>query len=141
MDRRMLLKGVALGALGGVAFAGDTGKKGEGSLSLIPGVVYTASHPGRWKGKERSHAPSVVVDKQRGKLIVDTPHPMTASHYIVKHLVVDRKGKVIGEKVFSPAGGGKAVSEFDVSVKDLPSEFLAASFCNIHDLWITVVKI
>lgn len=44
------------------------------------GLVYTRDTTGRWAGKEGSHAPKVTVEG--GKVTFETPHPMSAPHFI-----------------------------------------------------------
>lgn len=44
------------------------------------GLVYTNDTPGRWAGKEGSHAPKVTLEG--GKVRIETPHPMSAPHFI-----------------------------------------------------------
>ena len=65
-------------------------------------------------------------------------HPMTEKHFIVKHTLLTPEGKVLGEKTFVSTDAAE-------STYTLPDGFKgalwAASFCNIHDLWVTEFKI
>jgi superoxide reductase len=128
--RRDFLKGsvVLTGAavLGGAVFA-------QGASKFPAGLVYTKDAPGRWAGKEGSHAPKVIM--QGGSVKITTAHPMSEKHYIVKHTLLTPDGKVLGEKTFAPT------DKTAESAYALPDGFKgavwAASFCNIHDLWVT----
>jgi superoxide reductase len=129
-SRRDFLKGSLI--LGVAVAAGRAGKAEAGS-ALPPALVYTKDNPGRWAGKEGTHAPKVTA--AGGKVTILTPHPMTPPHFIVKHTLLTPEGKVIGEKTFT-AADPKAESAYD-----LPAGFKgtlwATSFCNLHDLWLT----
>jgi superoxide reductase len=100
------------------------------------GIVYTADSPGRWEKKAGSHAPKVKTEN--GKIKVDTPHPMTKEHYIVKHTLLTADGKVLGEKTFYP-DDPRASSEFDLPKGE--KLLYVTSFCNKHDLWLTEIKL
>ncbi len=130
-DRRTFLKStvaVAAGlALGATNVSAETGP-------FPSGVVYTAEDPGMWDKKVGSHAPQVSVDGD--KLTIETKHPMSADHYIVRHTLVSSDGKVVGYQVFSPDGTPK--STYATPAK---GEYFATSFCNLHDFWVTKVTI
>lgn len=116
---------------GGAALLAKPASALASPKALLPGVVYTGENPGKWAGKEGSHAPKVAVEG--GKVTVTTPHPMSAEHYIVRHTLVAADGTVVGAKTFSPA------NQEAVSTYDLPGggTYYATSFCNIHDFWLT----
>jgi len=98
-----------------------------------PGVIYTADNPGKWAGKEGSHAPKVSVE---GKTVsIRTPHPMSEKHFIVRHTLVAANGTVLGTKTFFPTDP-EAVSSFDLP-DGSSGTFRATSFCNLHDFWLT----
>ena len=97
------------------------------------GVVYTSKHSGKWSKKVGSHAPKISVTGD--KVTIRTEHGMSKSHYIVRHTLVSAKGKVIGEKTFSPTDE-EAVSSFKLP-KGGTKKFYATSFCNKHDFWVT----
>jgi superoxide reductase len=128
--RRKFLKGSL--ALGGAAVMGSAVRL-QAAGKFPAGIVYTKDAPGRWAGKEGSHAPKVTVDGMKIKLV--TSHPMTEKHFIVKHTLLTPEGKVIGEKTFASTDPA-AESSYDA-----PSGFKgllwATSFCNVHDLWLT----
>jgi superoxide reductase len=129
-SRRDFLKGSLV--LGAAVAVGRAGQAQAGS-AFPPGLVYTKDNPGRWAGKEGAHVPIVTV--AGGKVTIQTPHPMTPPHFIVKHTLLTTEGKVIGEKTFT-AADPKAESAYE-----LPAGFKGAlwatSFCNLHDLWLT----
>jgi superoxide reductase len=96
------------------------------------GIIYSADHPGMWKRKIDSHAPSAEV--KDNKVIITTDHGMTEKHYIVRHTLVTLDGNVVGENTFSP-NDENAVSHFNLPIGH--TKLIATSFCNKHDLWIT----
>jgi len=130
-DRRDFLKKSLLVATGMVL--GSSVKVFASSGALLEGIVYTAENPGRWAGKEGSHAPKVQVDGL--KVTITTNHPMSEKHYIVRHTLVTADGKVIGEKTFYPSDE-KAVSTYELEPSH-GAKMYATSFCNLHDFWVT----
>jgi superoxide reductase len=127
--RRDFLRG-SLALTGAAVVLGSSALR---AAAFPAGIVFTKSAPGRWAGREGSHAPQISVEN--GKVKIVTPHAMTEQHFIVKHVLLKPDGEVLGEKTFSPADG-KAESEYS-----LPTGFkgtvYATSFCNLHDLWLT----
>ena len=103
-----------------------------GTTDFPKGIIYTKDNPGRWENKAGSHSPEVMV--AGNQVTIETKHGMSETHYIVKHTVVSKKGKVLGEKVFYPTDK-KAVSVFTIEGKH--SVLYATSFCNKHDLWVS----
>lgn len=97
--------------------------------------AYSKKSPGRWAGKEGSHAPVVTVEGD--KITIETKHGMSEGHYIVKHSLVTDTGEVLGENFFFPTDK-KAISTF--MIKGEHKELYALSFCNLHDLWVTEFK-
>ncbi len=94
--------------------------------------AYSKSNPGRWEGKEGSHAPVITIEGD--KVTMETKHGMSETHYIVKHSLLSDTGEVLGENVFFPSDK-KAISTFEIKGKH--KELFALSFCNLHDLWVT----
>jgi superoxide reductase len=132
--RRDFLKGSLV--LSGAAVL--SGKALAQSATKFPaGLIYTKDDPGRWAGKEGSHAPKATVDGATVK--ISNTHTMSEKHYIVKHVLLTPEGKFLGEKTFFPTDPAAE------STYALPAGFKgalwAASFCNIHDLWVTEFKI
>ncbi len=129
-DRRDFLKaGIAVTAgtlvVGGLPDRSFAGK-------FLAGLLYTSASPGRWAGKEGSHAPKVTV--QGEKLTITTSHSMNAAHYIVRHTLIDVNGETIGEKTFAPTDK-EAVSVFEIPPGKKAR--YATSFCNRHDFWVS----
>ncbi len=99
-----------------------------------PGLIYTSSNPGRWIGKEKTHAP--VVSREGSQLTITTPHPMSDQHYIVRHVLLAEDGEILGDKTFFPTDK-RAVSVYEVGPGKVPA--YATSFCNQHDFWLTKI--
>lgn len=133
--RREFLKGSLV--IAGAAIVGNDAQAQASKRAFPAGLVYTKEAPGRWAGKEGLHAPQVTVEGKNVKVV--TPHPMTEKHFIVKHTLLTPKGKVLGEKTFANTDTA-AESTFE-----LPDGFKGAlwvtSFCNLHDLWLTELKV
>ena len=73
------------------------------------------------------------------KVQVVTKHPMKGfKHYIVKHVILDQQFKYVSETVFDP-NTDKPVSEYDVS--KLNDVIYAVSLCNLHDAWVSALKL
>lgn len=133
-DRRSFLKTSAVAvstlALGSAtrALASDEAR--------YKGIVYTRDNPGQWAKKVGSHAPVVAIDGNAVK--VETKHGMSEAHFIVRHTLVLADGTVIGGKAFTP-------KDTPVSTYTLPAGYkgvlYATSFCNLHDFWLTEVKV
>ncbi len=106
------------------------------AVNVASGVVYSKDKPGKWSGKEGSHAPAVKIAGD--KIAIQTNHGMTEAHYIVRHTLVTESGEVVGEKTFTPKDK-LAVSEFKLPKG--AKKLYATSFCNQHDLWITPISV
>jgi len=120
----MVLTGAAV--MGNAAFA-------QGASKFPAGLVYTKDAPGRWAGREGSHAPKVTMEGATIK--ITTAHTMSQKHYIVKHTLLTPEGKFLGEKTFAPTD---SAAESTYTLQDgFKGTVWAASFCNIHDLWVT----
>ncbi|NOY69359.1 MAG: twin-arginine translocation signal domain-containing protein [Deltaproteobacteria bacterium] len=98
--------------------------------ALPSGLIYTKANPGRWAKKVSSHLP--IVEVKDRKVTITTDHPMSEKHYIVRHTLVAKNGKVLGEKTFYPTDKN-AVSVFEVP--EGYTSLYATSFCNLHDFW------
>ncbi|MCK5878341.1 MAG: twin-arginine translocation signal domain-containing protein [Holophagae bacterium] len=133
-NRREFLKASCVG-VAGMTVAGNALAL-QTAVDLPKGLIYTMESPGKWSKKAKTHAP--VVKVEGGKITITTPHPMTEVHYIVRHTLVSREGKVLGETTF------KSSDKRAKSVFQLPSgrgKFYATSFCNQHDFWVTVFTV
>ena len=139
-NRRAFMKST-LAVAAGMAI-GHVSPVSADSVSFPKGVVYTKQNPGKWAGKVKGHTPNVEVEGN--KVTVTTTHGMSDKHYIVRHTIVSKDGKVLGEKTFSPSDA-MAKSVFELSgasskyVWDTATLY-ATSFCNKHDLWVTEFK-
>lgn len=130
-QKRTFLK-LALGAVVGLMATPISRVRAASAQAPWAGLIYTATDPGRWNGKEGSHAPNVKIDGRR--VVVTTPHGMSKAHFIVRHTLVSASGTVLGEKTFQYTDS--AVSSFDLP-EEARGTLYATSFCNQHDLWVT----
>ena len=133
-DRRNFLK-ILLAATAGLA-AGSASSASAKSGALPRGLIYTKDNPGPWAALAGIHLPVVTV--AGNKMTVQTNHVMTEKHYIVRHRLVTESGEVLEGKTFYPTAK-KAVSVFDLPAGH--HVIYAASFCNLHDFWVTEFKI
>ena len=101
------------------------------------GLIYTIQNPGRWSKNAKENAPIITLEGK--KVNIYTPHPMTVKHYIVRHTLVTEDGKVMGEKTFYP-DELSASSTYELT-EEPKSTLYATSFCNLHDLWVTELKL
>ena len=130
-SRRSFLKTSLLVAAG--TAIGSSPAAFAGSISRVPGIIYSSKDPGKWTSKVEGHEPKIDI---KGKTItITTNHVMTEGHYIVRHTLVSENGKVLGEKTFYPTDK-EAVSAFTLPSSH-SSRLYATSFCNLHDLWLT----
>ncbi|MBB5348809.1 twin-arginine translocation signal domain-containing protein [Desulfoprunum benzoelyticum] len=133
-DRRTFLKSSFAAAAAALM---GTGSAEAADSSLLGSVVYTAEHPGKWTQKEGSHAPVITVEGNTVK--VQTNHPMTEKHFVVRHTLVLADGVVQGSRTFN-AGDPEAVSTYELP-EGYTGVVIATSFCNLHDLWLTETRI
>ena len=133
-DRRVFLKtsAVAVSALALTSARSSFASEG----CALPGVIYSKDNPGRWAKKVGSHAPVVTVNGD--KIQVETKHPMSDAHFIVRHTLVLADGTVVGDKTFTPRD--KPISTYTLP-KGYTGEVYATSFCNRHDFWLTKTAI
>lgn len=143
MDRRsVLLMGLATTAGASGALLIPRGAQAAGKIEplnspLAGGLYYTKQKPGRWAKKAGGHVPRIV--RLGGKVRVTTPHPMSGfKHYIVKHMILDEEFRYVSETLFNPASD-KPVSEYDAG--KLTGVVYAVSMCNLHDVWLSAVKV
>ena len=141
MHRRFFLKGLGLiGVAASVAmprpaFAGGMldpmGSKLAGSL------YYTMDAPGRWKGKEATHTPS--IERSGNTIEVTTGHEMDGYvHYIVKHILLDENLEFVEETLFNPETDAP-ITEHDIS--GLKNRLYVVSLCNKHDAWLNTLAL
>ncbi len=141
MDRRDFMRLSAVGAVGSVmlstqVFAETETPEGAG------GIYFTKEAPGRWKGKEATHAPNVEVSKSEAGVTVKvtTPHEMKGyEHYIIKHVLLDKNYQFIEEKMFDPSKDKVPMSSF--TLKEYSGTLHVLSMCNKHDVWVSTTEI
>ena len=104
----------------------------KASANTLGGVIYTSDNPGKWGQKVGSHLPSITVENN--KVTLETKHPMSEKHYIVRHTLVLEDGTVAGAKTFYP-DTKKAVSSFNLPA-GYKGKVYGTSFCNLHDFWL-----
>ena len=104
---------------------------------LAGSLYYTKEKPGRWQDVKESHIP--IVNKKLNFLEVTTPHEMRGfEHYIIKHIVLDKKFRIISEKSFDPSKD-RAYSKHNIS--GYSETLYVLSICNLHDTWLEPVNI
>jgi superoxide reductase len=134
-ERRDFLK-ASVAVAAGVAAGATIGSASETFAAAGPypeNVVYTAESQGKWAGKAGSHAP--VVSRSGKTITVQTKHPMSEIHFIVRHTLISENGTVIGAMTFDPEDK-EAVSTYQLP-ENAGSKVFATSFCNLHDFWVT----
>jgi len=104
----------------------------QASENTFSGVIYTKDNPGKWGKKVGSHLPSITIEGN--KVTLDTKHPMSEKHYIVRHTLVLGDGTVVGSKTFYP-DVKKATSSYDLP-DGYKGKIYGTSFCNLHDFWV-----
>lgn len=145
MDRRSLIRIAVAGGAAGIVAPRIVlaGAMGDAMQSKLAGsVFYTRDAPGRWSKKVGGHLPN--LEKQGGggstQVRVVTSHEMKGfEHYIVKHMLLDGKLGLLGEKMFDPMKDGAPISTFDLGGYSGP--VYALSVCNIHDTWMNVIEV
>ena len=110
--------------------------KAKTLIELPLNVVFSKENQGKWAKKDGSHAPVVTV--KGNKVTIETKHGMNEKHFIVRHTLVSSEGEYIAAKTFYP-NDKKAISTFDLPKGK--KSFVATSYCNLHDLWITKFEV
>lgn len=128
--RRDFLKGVAVTAA--VMTVSSAGRSLAANYPAT-GIVYSEANPGQWAKKAAGHAPKITRDGD--KVAIETPHPMSVEHFIVRHTLVLADGKVVGAKTFQPSA--PSATSTLLLPEGYQGKFYVTSFCNKHDLWIT----
>lgn len=140
MNRRELVQfgliGTAVGLLLPRATSAAPGAYIGGPLAGA--VYYTQESPGRWASVVDEHVPRIDVTAGAGgttNLTVVTDHEMKGyEHYIVKHMLLNNRFQIVGDKRFNPK------SDRPVSPYTLPAGYrgavYAVSMCNKHDVWL-----
>ena len=108
-------------------------------VANLPGnVIYSEAEQGIWQGKAGSHAPVLTTKGDKG--IIETKHGMSPAHYIVRHSIVDHADNVVFRHTFK-YDDKEAKSSFDLSLLKKGEKYIALSFCNKHDLWMSEVSV
>ncbi len=104
---------------------------------LAGSFYYTKKKPGKWKDIAQSHIPALEIKKNT--LIVSTLHEMKGyDHYVIKHIILDKKFNIISEKIFDPSIEN-AVSEHNIT--GYSDRLYVLSVCNKHDVWLQTIKL
>lgn len=141
MERRDFMRLGMFGALGSSVLVNEASAKLV-HPSFAGTIYFTQDAPGRWKGKEATHLPSIATEKSGDQLLVSvvTAHEMKGyEHYIVKHVLLNQQLEVIGEHLFKPEEDKVAASKFAIS--QYSGKLYALSMCNKHDVWVSSVGI
>jgi len=105
---------------------------------MAGGVYYTRESPGFWASLVGEHVPKLEKAAGPGGTVtigVTTNHEMDGyAHYIVKHVLLDRKFRVLGQKSFDPRRD-RPVSTYSL-LAGYKGPVFALSMCNRHDLWL-----
>ena len=104
----------------------------KASGNIFSGIIYTKDNPGKWEKKVGSHLPFITIEGR--KVILNTKHPMSKKHYIVRHTLVLGDGTVVGSQTFYP-DVKKAMSSYDLPA-GYKGKIYGTSFCNLHDFWV-----
>jgi superoxide reductase len=105
---------------------------------LAGSVYHTRDDPGHWVALVAEHVPRIDTAEGPGGTVlvtVTTRHEMDGHrHYIVKHKLLDRDFKVLGQRSFDPERDA-AVSKYAL-LAGYKGPVYALSLCNRHDLWL-----
>jgi len=102
------------------------------TVKLPINIVFSKKESGMWNKKDGSHAPVITINKNM--VTIETKHGMSKKHYIVRHTLVTSNGVFVAARTFYP-DDKKAISTFELPKGE--KSFIATSYCNLHDLWIT----
>lgn len=117
-------------------------KESTPTPTVTADIYYTKDSLGRWEGKAATHLPVIEVTKNPDDIVlkVTTPHEMKGyEHYIVKHVLLDKDHKFLGEHLFDPTKETTPVSSY--TLKNYTGMVYALSFCNKHDLWLSSAEV
>ena len=104
---------------------------------LAGSFYYTKEKPGRWSKEIDSHLPSHEISQHI--LEISTLHEMKGyDHYIVKHIILDKKFNIISEKKFDPSREPPVSKHNILGYK---GTIYILSICNKHDIWLKIIKI
>ena len=104
---------------------------------LAGSFYHTKEKPGRWSKLAGSHLSSYKI--KNNILEISTGHEMKGyDHYIIKHMILDKRFNLISEKLFDPS------REIPVSKHNIigyTERLYVLSICNKHDIWLDVIKL
>ena len=104
---------------------------------LAGSFYYTKNKPGNKESVVQSHAPLLEINENI--LSVSTPHEMKGyDHYIIKHIVLDKRFNIISEKIFDPS---KEIPISKHNIIGYEDKLYVLSICNNHDTWVDIIKI
>ena len=104
---------------------------------LAGSFYYTKNKPGNKENVVQSHSPLLEINKNT--LSVSTPHEMKGyDHYIIKHIVLDKRFNIISEKIFDPS---KEIPISKHNIIGYEDKLYVLSICNNHDTWVDIIKI
>ena len=129
-DRRFFLKTTAAAA--SILALNSVPRAFAESTPMYTNIIFTRDNPGKWGQKVDSHAPKVTITGDKVKVV--TKHPMSGTHFIVRHTLVLYDGTYVGAATFTPAD--KPESSYELP-KGYKGKFYVTSFCNQHDFWLT----
>ena len=139
MNRRNFIQLSSIGAITGVIAPKDVLACTD---NMAGGLYYTKDAPGRWSKKVKGHLPNLEVSKKADQtsIRVVTLHEMKGyTHYITKHIVLDKHFKFITEKLFDPMQDEQPISEH--ALGNYSGRVHVLSVCNTHDTWLNLVDI
>ena len=142
MKRRDFMRLTAVGASATLLPNVNAAASKKSASAITADIYYTKDSLGRWEGKAATHLPSIEITKNKDELIikVTTPHEMKGyEHYIVKHVLLDKNHKFLGEHLFDPTKENTPISSY--TLKNYTGMVYALSFCNKHDLWLNSAEI
>ena len=117
---------------------------------LVALTVYSKAAPGKWAGKESSHAPELSIAEN--KLTISTPHVMCRDHYIMSYQVRNKKGTILSEHLFAQPPSSTSLTASSNTLRptviDLTpfkltkgEELRVYSLCNQHGYWVANIFI
>ena len=140
MNRRNFIKFTSylgLSSLGGIYLSNFSLADDNYSFllnsELAGKVFYTEKYPGRWSKKIKGHIPT--FERKNNIVEISTGHEMNGyEHYIIKHMIFDKKFNLKNEIMFDPLNDSP-ISKIKIS--NLKDKIYALSLCNKHDAWIS----
>ena len=104
---------------------------------LAGAFYYTKDKSGRWEKLKESHITSYEINNEI--LEITTLHEMRGyDHYIIKHILLDKKFNLISEKIFDPSRD-TPISKHNIT--GFTEKLYVLSICNKHDTWLNIIKL